>query len=154
MALTQARAAGAFTSARYGSFAGRGDGEHPVGVLTQARAGAAHVGSRYGSFAGRGAAVGDDRPVGRLTQARTAGAHTGRRYGAFGGRSPAATTDNKVTQARSAAAHTGRRYGAFDGREADPAGPAFFPGGPGRRTQPRPARRHDADDDVLLFLLR
>lgn len=52
MAITQARAAGAFTGRRYGSFAGRGE-PHPVDVLTQPTAGAAHTMRRYGSFAGR-----------------------------------------------------------------------------------------------------
>lgn len=82
MALTQARASGAFTGRRYGSFAGR-DGQHPVDRLTQARAFGAHTGGQYGSFAGRGEF---DHPVGTLTQPRGFGAHTGRRYGSFAGR--------------------------------------------------------------------
>lgn len=54
MALTQLRAFGACTGARYGSFArGAAPGTHPVGKLTQARAHSAHTGSRYRAFAGR-----------------------------------------------------------------------------------------------------
>jgi hypothetical protein len=60
VALTQPRAAGAHTGARYGSFAGKpspgGGSAHPVGLLTQAVAFGAGAGGRYGSFAGRAAA--------------------------------------------------------------------------------------------------
>lgn len=83
MALTQARAFGAFTGRRYGSFAGRGEFDHPVGTLTQPRGFGAHTGRRYGSFAGRSA---DAHPVGRITQPRAFAAHTGARYGSFAGR--------------------------------------------------------------------
>lgn len=83
MALTQARAFGAGTGGRYGSFAGRGAGAHPVDALTQARASGPHTGARYGSFAGKD---GSAHPVSRLTQARSFGQQTGRRYGSFAGR--------------------------------------------------------------------
>ena len=82
MALTQARSAGAFTAGRYGSFAAKGGGEHPVDVLTQSRTHGGFTGKRYGSFAGR--AVGHS--VGTLTQPRSHAAFTGRRYGSFAGR--------------------------------------------------------------------
>lgn len=52
MAITQARAFGAGTGGRYGSFAGRIPAR-TVDTLTQTRASGAHTGGRYGSFAGR-----------------------------------------------------------------------------------------------------
>lgn len=52
MALTQVRAFGALTGARYGSFAGKRV-SRPVGVLTQPRGFGALTGRRYSSFAGR-----------------------------------------------------------------------------------------------------
>lgn len=91
MAFTQARAAGAFTGTRYGSFAGRGaPGEHPVDTITQPRASAAHTGRRYGSFAGRA------ETARRITQALAFGAHTGRRYGSFADRIEAETDPDQV----------------------------------------------------------
>lgn len=88
MAVTQLRTHGPHTGARYGSFAGRGAGAHPVDVLTQARGYAAFTGKRYGSFAGR-VATPTERL--RLTQLRAYGAHTGQRYKAFSGKTEAPT---------------------------------------------------------------
>lgn len=156
MALTQVRAAGAFTGGRYGSFAGRGDGAHPVDAITQARAAAAHTGGRYGSFAGRDAG---SHPVVPLTQARASGAHTGRRYGSFDGR---AAQNGRITQARAFGPHTGRRYGSFDGRpEYLPPTPGPIPGpglSGGRRIHVPPAllddlRQRLIDEDELLLLM-
>ena len=125
------------TAQQYGSFAGRGNGAHPVEPLTQARAAGAHTGGRYGPFTGR-AETGR-----RITHARAHSAHTGARYGSFAGREvvggphpvgaltrPLAfgafvgkrlqrgRTVGELTQARAFGPHTGRRYGVFSGRGA------------------------------------
>ena len=125
MALTQARAAGAFTGGRYGSFAGRGPGggAHPVGTLTQPRGHGAFTGKRYGSFDGR--AGGGAHPVDAITQPRAFGAFSGKRYGSFAGRETAGGHPvGRITQPRTHAAFTGRRYGSFAGRtEALPPAP-------------------------------
>lgn len=137
MALTQARAFGAHSGARYGSFAGRGAaaGAHPVDTLTQPRGHGAFTGKRYGSFAGRGGADGA-HPVGVLTQPRAFGAFSGKRYGSFAGRGPAAGTHpvGVLTQPRGWGAFTGRRFGDFSGRaeSSQAAEPARYGGG-GRR---------------------
>lgn len=106
MALTQLRATGAHSGARYGSFAGRaapGGGSHPVGVLTQPLAHGAHASRRYGGFGGRGGVAEGERPVGLLTQLRTFGSATGARYGSFAGRMatapPAAGSGYVITRA-------------------------------------------------------
>jgi hypothetical protein len=49
-AFTQARASGAFTGRRYGSFAGKGQVR---GGFTQPRAFGAFTGMRYGAFSGK-----------------------------------------------------------------------------------------------------
>jgi hypothetical protein len=105
VALTQLRAAGAHTGARYGSFAGRaasGGGTHPVGVLTQPLAHGAHASRRYGGFGGRGGVAEGEHPVGVLTQLRAFGAATGMRYGSFAGRTatvpPAAGSGYVITR--------------------------------------------------------
>jgi hypothetical protein len=64
VALTQARAFGAHSGRRYGSFSGKGS-SHPVGRLTQARAFGAHTGMLYGSFAGRSPVVPPPAPARR-----------------------------------------------------------------------------------------
>lgn len=139
MALTQARAAGAFTGGRYGSFAGRGagGGAHPVEALTQPRGHGAFTGKRYGSFAGRAAG---SHPVDALTQPRAFGAFTGKRYGSFAGRSAGTSGPHPVvrlTQPRAFGAFTGARYGSFAGRTSAPdlQGPqtAYYGGGKSAR---------------------